>query len=199
MSTGLCNNVGMHQAFFPRSAVWRPSAQLSYGAIPARYRHWLLDPSSLTQRLIGACPGRFRVELLTLGWMRPLPDECRRLALRRGQLALVRQVQLRCDERAWVYARTVIPRTTLSGRQRRLAYLGARPLGAALFADPTMQRDAVEVVRLVPGGRLFALAAQGLGLPPAELWGRRSVFRLAGKPLLVSEIFLPDIAQVPCR
>jgi chorismate-pyruvate lyase len=30
---------------------------------------------------------------------------------------------------------------------------------------------------------------------PETIWGRRSLFRLGGKPLLVCEFFLPDIAE----
>jgi chorismate-pyruvate lyase len=37
---------------------------------------------------------------------------------------------------------------------------------------------------------LFAAAVRGLRHHPAGIWGRRSVFRLGGKPLLVSEFFL---------
>jgi len=191
---------GMHDAFSThRSAVWRPASQLPHSAIGDSHRSWLLDPSSLTQRLTSACAGQFRVKVLALGWIRPLPDERRRLGLRQDSMALVRQVQLLCNERPWVYARTVIPRATLSGRQRRLAHLGARPLGAALFADPTMARDPVEVARLIPGGVLYALATAGLVPAPREVWARRSVFRVSGKPLLVSEIFLPDLPAAPCR
>ncbi len=181
-----------------RHTVWRPVAQRSRAEIPRHFLPWLLDASSLTQRLIAACGGVFRVRVLSLGWARPLPDEYRRLGLPVGRLALVREVQLLCNEQAWVYARTVIPRTTLSGRHRRLAHLGARPLGAALFADPTMQRDAVEIAHSLAGSALFALAIQGLTSVPEQVWGRRSVFRVAGKPLLVSEIFLPEIASAPC-
>lgn len=196
--------VAMLDAFFSRRlAIWRPAAQLSRASVPDRYLPWLLDPSSLTQRIMAVCHGRFRVEVLSLGWARPLPDERRRLNLREGERALVRQVQLMCDERPWVYARTVIPRATLSGRERRLAHLGTRPLGAALFADPTMEREAVEVARVLRGSTLFALATRGPASAPAEVWGRRSVFRIGkkkgGKPLLVSEIFLPEIPEAPCR
>jgi chorismate--pyruvate lyase len=190
----------MHDAFFGRrSVVWRPASRLPHSTIVPHFRDWLLDPASLTQRLICACAGRFSVQVLDLGWDRPLPDERRRLGMRERDVALVRQVQLRCNEAVWVYARTIIPRTTLTGRERRLAHLGARPLGAALFADPTMERDPVEVARLTAGSVLFGLATRGLAAPPEEIWGRRSVFRLSGKPLLVSEIFMPQIPEAVCR
>ncbi len=56
----------------------------------------------------------------------------------------------------------------------------------------------MEIAQLLPGQTLFDLAVHGLSATPREIWGRRSVFRLSGKPLLVSEIFLPEISRTPC-
>ena len=184
--------------FFRHRAVWQPAARLSRLAVPEHFRPWLLDASSLTRRVVSACGGDFGVQVLAQAWQRPHPDEHHCLGMRAGAIALVRQVRLTCDGHPWVYARTVIPRTTLTGRERRLGHLGNRPLGAALFADPTMERGPVEVACILPGEALFDLAARGLAPAPARIWGRRSVFRLSGKPLLVSEFFLPDIPPSPC-
>ena len=153
-------------------------------------RDWLLDTSSLTRRLQQLCPGRFRVRLDWQGWARPALDECHALGLRRRQHALIREVHLLCDEVPWVFARTVIPRTSLRGRERRLAHLGERPLGAVLFADPRMQRGEVEVARIEPGTALYTHAVGEGGGDSGPIWGRRSLFWLGRKPLLVSEIFL---------
>ena len=174
---------------------WREGKQLPRAAPTAVLRAWLLDSGSLTRRVQHACAGRFRVRVETQGWGRPRLDEYRALGLRIGRIALIREVHLLCDERPWVFARTIIPVTTLRGRQRRLARLGDRPLGAVLFADPHMQRGPVQVACILPGSSLYAVAMQGLKRRPAEIWGRRSIFRLGGKPLLVSEfILLPDNA-----
>jgi chorismate--pyruvate lyase len=96
-----------------------------------------------------------------------------------------------------VFARTVIPRATLTGPRRRLTRLKTRPLGAVLFADPSMQRGPVEIARLTPRDKLYPVALRHLGRQPPEIWGRRSLFTLGGKPLLVSEIFLPGIPPCP--
>jgi len=114
-----------------------------------------------------------------------------RAEMSQGQRAIVRQVQLLCDGQPWIYARTVIPVTSLRGRLRRLAHLGTRPLGGMLFADRGMRRGTVQLARIRAGQALYVTATSGLQPPPAEIWGRRSVFRIAGKPLLVSELFLP--------
>ena len=164
-------------------------------AVPAEMAGWLFDRGSLTRRLQLASPNHFRVELVEQGWQRPMLNEAMRLKVSPDRLALVRQVYLFCHERPVVYARTVIPISTLSGAERHLACLGNRPLGAVLFADPNMSRDEVEVACIRPGQRIFTRATQTLDSEPASIWGRRSVFYLSGKPLLVSEVFLPGIAD----
>jgi len=176
---------GIHEALR-----WREGRQLSRATPTESLRDWLLHTGSLTRRVQQACAGRFRVRVEMQGWARPRLDEYRALGLRWGRIALIREVHLLCDEQPWVFARTIIPVSTLRGRERRLAHLGSRPLGAVLFADPHMQRGPVEVACIRPGSKLFATAVKGLKRRPAEIWGRRSVFRLGGKPLLVSEIFL---------
>jgi chorismate--pyruvate lyase len=174
-------------------AVWTPVSRLRRTRVPAHFLPWLLDTDSLTRRLVLACPARFGVRVVDQRRARPLFEEALALGLTRNEQALVRHVQLRCADAPWVCARTVIPLGTLSGPNRRLARLGNRSLGAVLFADPTLERGEVEVARLDTTGRLYAHVTTGVAKPPAEIWGRRSLFRLGGKPLLVSEFFLPAI------
>lgn len=174
----------------PSSLRWLNSRQLPRGALDARLRDWLFDATSLTRRVREACTGRFRVRMERQDWGRPRLDEYRALALRMPRRALIREVHLLCDERPWIFARTIIPASTLRGPQRRLLRLGERPLGAVLFADPCMRRGPVEVAEIPLGHPLYVAAVQGLKGRPAVIWGRRSVFWVNDKPLLVSEIFL---------
>lgn len=173
--------------------LWRERRHLFAATLPGAVADWLFDAGSLTRRLQRACGGRFRVEVIRQGWARPLLNEATRLGVDPDHVALIREVYLYCDRVPWVYARSVLPQTTLRGRQRRLAHLGNRPLGAALFADPGMRRDALEVTCLQPQHRLFNTATAGLRERPAAIWGRRSVFYTGDKPLLVNEIFLPPL------
>jgi len=177
--------------------VWREAQRLHRREIPDAMLRWLLDPASLTLRLKSACHGMFRVDVLAQGWARPHLNEANTLGMRENRWGFVREVQLLCDEQPWVFARTIIPRTTLVGSNRRLTRLKTRPLGAVLFADPTMTRGPVEIARITSGVRLYASATQHMKKMPEAIWGRRSVFTLHGLPLLVSEIFLPGIAPCP--
>ena len=168
---------------------WFQRRQLFSKHVPADIQAWLFDPASLTARLKQKCTADFRVEVLSQAIQKPRLDEFKILGMETGSYALIRQVKLCCGHACWVYARTVIPFSTLKGKQRVYANLGTRPLGAMLFADRTMQRDEVMVTALY-GSQLPA----GLGLAEDDMvWGRRSVFRVVGKPLLVSEYFLPAL------
>ncbi len=175
--------------------LWRPARRLIRSDIPEKYLPWLLDPASLTERIINRCHGNFYVRLLDQRRARPLRNEAEALGMRAGTRAIVRQVRLMCGDTPWVYARTVIPPRTLARKAHRFTHLGARSLGAMLFADPSTKRGEVEIACLTPSDRIYHLATRELRDKPEIIWGRRSLFRLGGKPLLVCEFFLPDIAE----
>lgn len=173
--------------------VWKQRRFLFSQSVPNNIAEWLFDQGSLTKRVIQACDNQFRVEVVSQGWARPMLNEAIRLGINENEIALIRQVYLYCGDTPWVFARTVIPNKTLTGEQRHLAYLGNKPLGAVLFADPNMQRDEVEVACIKPIQRMFNIATEKLVEKPESIWGRRSVFYLEDKGLLVSEVFLPVV------
>jgi chorismate--pyruvate lyase len=160
---------------------------------PPGILEWLADPGSLTQRVRAACHGRFSVNVRRQGYSRPYYGEVKLLQARSTSAAVVREVELQCSGKPWVFARTIIPVSSLRGPARRLTMLGSRPLGAVLFADPTAKRGQMQFAELMPGQSLFESAVVGLPFRPQSLWGRRTLFHLAGNPLLVNEIFLPGI------
>lgn len=168
---------------------WYRRRQLFSKNLPAELRSWLFDASSLTARLIRHGGGDFHVEVLSQAIGRATADEAKALDMSVSRYALIRQVHLFCGNRAVVYARTVIPLSTLKGAERRYASLGSRPLGVMLFADRSMRREEIMVTRLSPESALF----EKTGAQGKALWGRRSVFRVGGKPLLVSEYYLPGL------
>lgn len=160
--------------------------------MPKGLRGWLLDQSSLTAKLVEHSGGHFEVQVLRQHTGRPSLSERRRLGLGSGDWALVREVVLRGRGEPWVFARSLVPLTSLVGPLRQLRHLRARPLGAFLFAQPGLEREPMEVSRILPEDTYVPESLQG----DARLWGRRSVFRLAGKPLLVSEVFLKPFSRM---
>jgi len=149
-------------------------------------RDFLLDPGSLTKKLQTASGGRFEVEVIRQELALPSRSEARLLGIPRRQRALIREVYLRGRNTRWVFARSIIPLATMTGRLRTLRQLDNRPLGALLFSDSTMTRDPMEIGHFTPGDRSKALCDIH-----DRIWGRRSLFYLDSKPLLVSEFFLP--------
>jgi chorismate--pyruvate lyase len=167
--------------------------------VPDRVFHWLQDGASLTRRVTAACPGHFRVRVGSQRWGRPLDSERRLLGVGSRTACLVREVELLCDERPQVFARTLMPVTSLQGAARRLARLRERPLGAVLFADPRTRRERVQIARFLSRHRLYRVATGHLESLPEAVWGRRTLFRYAGKPILVNELFLPDLVDRDIR
>lgn len=175
--------------------MWRPKQMLYGTSLPLKLKPWLLDTGSLTQRLITSCDGSFCVRVIRQHWASPLLNESRRLRMPRGKLALIREVHLLCDDQPWVFARTVIPAKTLRGPLRRLAHLQNKSLGAILFANKSIVRTGLEIAHIDKDQQIYKLATGHLALTSQPVWGRRSVFSLHHHPLLVSEIFLPQIGD----
>lgn len=180
---------------YQREPVWRPKRQIHQSSLDPDLATWLFDSSSLTERLIHACNGTFSVQLLNQGWAHAMLNEAKTLHMRISSRAMVREVHLLCNDQPWVFARTVIPPHTLKGKQRRLAKLGTKPLGAVLFADKSMQRTEMEIACIRPNQQLYEDATRHLEQSDQPIWGRRSVFFVNRHPLIVSEIFLPQIGK----
>lgn len=167
--------------------IWRPCDWLIGSDLPVSVRSWLLDESSLTARLLRVHHGDFRVQLLRQEWQNPRASERRLLNLRTRERVLAREVVLWGGGEPRVYARSVIPATSLRGRLRKLRALEEGSLGAMLFQDRSLRRGSYELARF--DGDSPCLPEN---LHSKEcLWGRRSRFSLIGRPLMVSEIFLP--------
>lgn len=183
---------------------WRKSEQI-FSLLPTDVKSWLLDSDSLTQRLIKHAKqhdyGQFRVKVVAQQCARPQVDEAKRLGIKTRENALIREVVLYAGDSPLVFARSVIPYSTLTGEQRILANLGNRSLGAFLFAQPTLHRDPIEIAQLRSNKERFTqiIMQKVHGLEAAqtqdivELWARRSVFSLKQKSLMVYEVFLPDL------
>jgi chorismate--pyruvate lyase len=73
--------------------------------------------------------------------------------------------------------------------------LGEKPLGAVIFSAPKVRRGITQYARLLPRHPLYAAATAHVATKPRELWGRRTLFYLSGRPILVNEIFLPEIPR----
>ncbi len=164
--------------------------QQSVNTLSSTLADWLYDPTSLTARLKQHCQD-FRVELIGQH-IEPCHSNEAKGNISAGEQVLVREVLLYCDNTPQVFARSLLPLTSLTGEQQQLAHLGTQPLGQVLFNHPNLARQSFEVAEFLPHSSVGKLAKQ-LNLPMTHnLWGRRSVFILAEKPIMVAEVFLPN-------
>ncbi|MBR9909910.1 MAG: chorismate lyase [Gammaproteobacteria bacterium] len=155
---------------------------------------WLLEPGSLTARLVQFSQGRFQVRVLAQYWGVAAASESRLLGIAPRARVLVREVILEGCGQPWVYARSILPRSSLTGSLQQLSRLDAKPLGSWLFKQPTLRRGPLQISRYCVGDQRLAVLGSEVDLAHAQspLLGRRSVFYVEQKPILVGEVFLPD-------
>ncbi|KFC05370.1 chorismate--pyruvate lyase [Trabulsiella guamensis ATCC 49490] len=146
-----------------------------YDAIPSldpQLLDWLLLEDSMTKRF--EQQGKtITVTMIREGFVTRDAIEEEQALLPDEPRYWLREILLCADGEPWLAGRTVVPESTLTGPELALQQLGTVPLGRYLFTSSSLTRDFIEIGRY------------------AELWGRRSRLRLSGKPLLLTELFLP--------
>lgn len=163
---------------------------------PARggLRRWLQASGSLSARL--AATGEvFSVQVLAQGRQPLTADESRALGLGGRRIGYAREVVLRVDGQAMVFARSVTAHADSVGAWRSVRGLGHRPLANVLFKRSGILRAPLaysQLRRQSPLQRHVAKSwrsATGVALEPPALSARRSVFTRHGAALLVMEVF----------
>ncbi|WP_147194038.1 chorismate lyase [Pantoea sp. CCBC3-3-1] len=152
-----------------RAIEWLP---VSSPELPASVLDWLLEEDSMTRRFERHCQ-KVTVEIVREGFISAEEAAPEALLLPLASRYWLREILLCGDGEPWLAARTVLPESTLQGPEQMLQQLGTRPLGRYLFTSSSLSRDFIEPGRI------------------DGLWGRRSLLRLSGKPLLLTELFLP--------
>lgn len=153
---------------------------------------WLLESGSLTQRLQKYCDQPFELRLLGEAQVHLGETEAVLLDSTPGAAAVAREVRLVSGGRPSIHAFSLLPLTTLEAGGAYLANLGGRPLGDALFSDTQLERGPIKVIMLEPGIPFYERVMSGTKGHGNVVWGRHSVFRTHGSPLLVCEFFLPE-------
>lgn len=161
----------------------------------AKLALWLHDHGSLTRRIQQRC-NHFVVRKVHSGLARITWDESTLLGIASQRLAYSREVFLYADNQPVVFAHSTCAPKHLCGAWAAVAGLGNQPLGALLFAHPLIKRQPLHYKALRATHPLYQKAAGVLSNPPSELWARRSLFYLHDEPLLVTEVFLPEILRL---
>jgi chorismate--pyruvate lyase len=177
------------------SARWHTHAN---GVRPsADMRDWLTDRTSLTMKLI-THSRHFRLRRLRQGHGLCLADEFALVGLPRRASVQEREVLLECDGVPVVYAHTIVPLSSTTSDWPFFGSLGERSLGTTLFGDPRVARGRLQYAKLHADHPLArrvaaALGAKNIGVP---LHARRCLYKRKRGVLLVTEVFLPAIANI---
>jgi chorismate--pyruvate lyase len=157
--------------------------------LPQHLQSWLFDSNSLTARLKQHCQ-QFRIELLG-----QKVESCQAHeavdSIFENEPVLVREVLLYCDDKPQVFARSLLPLSSLTGAEQALANLGTKSLGQTLFNHPSLERKIINIAEFSLTSSVGKLASNLQLTMVNTLWGRRSLFVIDNKPLIVAEVFLP--------
>lgn len=157
-----------------------------------RYRNWLIDAQSLTLRLQSRYQD-FNVTPILIAYAKANQDEIARLQITNHEPVLIRNVFLNGHQNPVVFAHSVIPKKVLRGGWLGLKHLGAKPLGASLFANPKVTRTSFTFKKIGKNHPLFNEIKAYYSTTTTELWARRSVFNYQRANIMVTEVFLPNI------
>lgn len=177
-----------------REPEWTVSRRGQHRDLPPPAQSWIYEPGSITQRLRSYYGNAVQVKILFHQWRVPFLSERKLLKIRNNRYALTREVMLHADGKPLVLARTIIPIATVKGARRNLSHLGTRPLGEVIFSYPRLERLEMD----------FTLAEPTIWSPPAclaagvdqAIWGRRTVYAIRHRKMLVNEFFLPDTLKI---
>jgi chorismate--pyruvate lyase len=160
--------------------------------VPEVLKPWLSEPGLLTARVRAACGPEARLRLLRLEPSPLDPGLARRLGVDDAG-CLLREIEFTCRDQRWIFAQSVFPQSTVEAHPW-LRRLGDNGLGETLSAVDDVRREPLEYRELGPEHPL-AQATSPAGGPEGRLWARRAVYRLAGRPILVQEVFLPALCR----
>ncbi|PKM12031.1 MAG: chorismate lyase [Gammaproteobacteria bacterium HGW-Gammaproteobacteria-3] len=173
---------------------WTVNRQGARHDLPPPVQSWIYEPGSITQRLRSYYGAAVQVEILFHRWRVPFLSERKLLKLKTSRYALIREVLLHSNGKPLVLARTIIPIATVKAARRNLAHLGNRPLGEVIFSYPKLERLEMD----------FTLAEPAIWTPAAlqkmsngqALWGRRTIYVIRSRNMLVNEFFFPDALKI---
>ena len=137
----------------------------------------LQDQASLTARLKHISQGDFSVEVIEEGWVQlSNPELLAEFApVTAAHRFWSRHVVLHGNGQPWVLAHSLLPEHAIFSPLRKVMDLNEEPLGQFLFQNPDLRRTNLELVK-----------------SRESLWGRRSLFYLHNKPIMVAEFFVPE-------
>ena len=174
-----------------RSPHWCALTAHSIRCVPRPVRRWIVICSSMTKYIEELVKQRVVVKVLREERGRIHFDE-QRLLDSVQSTGHVREITLNAGGRTLLVARTVFIARRLRSN-RKLRGLGSRPLGELLFSKGVAKWRQREFGRVTPRHPVSALIESAATRQSENSWARRTVFIFNACPILVTEVFLPDL------
>ncbi len=152
----------------------------------------LFYDGSLTRYLQSRCKSDISLEIISESWNAPFQSECGILNIDKNQVSLVRLSWLKSDTEKLIFARTIIPKPTHDLIAEQLSALGDRPLGELLFSETSGYRATMQYAKISSACEWLNQVTE-LQQVMTEFWTRQSIFFIKDRPLLILELFLPQI------
>ncbi|HGO5855247.1 TPA: chorismate lyase [Mannheimia haemolytica] len=136
-------------------------------SLSSSQQEWLLHEGSLTQKFLEVATN-FNVEVVQEKWIAKNSEKTTAC----NEDVWSREVLLKDGEINWIFAQTLVPRSTIENIAQNVLELGNQPIGLWLFAqNPT--RTKLEWTKTKNG-----------------LFARRGVYEIRGYSLEIRELFL---------
>ncbi|EKT53173.1 chorismate lyase [Providencia burhodogranariea] len=157
--------------FTSHPITWLPEAD---DLVPDNILDWLHELGSMTKRLEQHCQCVTVIPCAQRYVTKEALSDDETQCLPVSEYYWLREVIMYGDNIPWLLGRTLIPQETLTGEDQKLIDIGAVPLGRYLFSHDNLTRDYIHIGQ------------------QNSRWLRRSRLRLSNKPLLLTELFLPE-------
>jgi chorismate--pyruvate lyase len=182
-----------HQVKLQKPEFWKPFRLIQRITKATHIQKWLKTPNSLTAKLKALCPD-LQVIVLSEAYEEPLLSEAQKLGIAPNQKIWIRCVILKGAGKHLIYARTLIPNLDAQNPWYELQALGNKPLGEVLFEMPNIQRSEFEFsANKLDYWPLLINAINSEEYADKTGFARRSLFHKKGAPLLLTEVFLPEL------
>tara|TARA_X000001036_G_C20635538_1_gene788912 strand:- start:781 stop:1269 length:489 start_codon:yes stop_codon:yes gene_type:complete len=152
---------------------WNTYEAIEHKLTNAEIKSWLLEQGPITKRIKSIA--EFRLELIQDELSDATDDEILFLKIDSEEIR-IREVILFGNENPMVFARTIIPNTTIEKGLKELGKIGNKPLGDILFEKDIFSKEDIVFATFKDKESLF--------------WGRKIKYTVKDQPFSVMEVFL---------
>lgn len=152
---------------------WNTYEAIEHELTNTEIKSWLLEQGPITKRIKSIA--EFRLELIQDELSDATDDEILFLKIDSEEIR-IREVILFGNENPMVFARTIIPDTTIEKGLKELGKIGNKPLGDILFEKDIFSKEDIVFASFKDKESLF--------------WGRKIKYTVKDQPFSVMEVFL---------